>query len=263
MTTLDDYLCKSSNGASLEIGEDWAQGRTTFGGLSAALTLAAIEREANGLPLRSLSVNFCAPLFVGAPCHPQIRLLRAGKSVAHYLGELRQNDTCCTLVTACYGAARESDVVIAADRHPTGTPGEGMPIPYTEGITPAFIQHIDLRYQEGLPYTGSRGKVVNGWMRFKHGDHAMTSTHLVGLIDVWPPAVLQHLSRPAPAATVSWQLDLVNPTDGLQREHWLHYEAVIREAHGGYGHTEARICREDGTVLALSRQLVSVFDKRS
>lgn len=262
MTTLDEHLQKSVSGATLEIGDDWTQGRTTFGGLSAALTLSAIDRQAADMPLRSLSVNFCAPLFAGQPCEPQVRLLRAGKSVAHYVGELHQNGTCCTLVTACYGASRESDVVIPAEPHPTGEPGEGMPIPFKEGITPSFIQHVDLRYQEGLPYTGSRGKVVNGWMRFKAGDYAMNATHLVALIDVWPPAILQFLTAPAPAATVSWQLDLVHPTEGLRREHWLHYEAVIREAHGGYGHTEARICREDGTVLALSRQLVTVFDKR-
>ncbi|WP_320820659.1 acyl-CoA thioesterase domain-containing protein [Thalassolituus sp.] len=39
-------------------------------------------------------------------------------------------------------------------------------------------------------------------------------------------------------------------------------EADIREAYGGYAHTEARIFSADGTLLALSRQLVVVYDRR-
>ncbi|WP_430463013.1 hypothetical protein ACQUQU_04470 [Thalassolituus sp. LLYu03] len=35
---------------------------------------------------------------------------------------------------------------------------------------------------------------------------------------------------------------------------------MIRQAHHGFGHTEARISTADGTLLALSRQLVVVYD---
>ncbi|MDO6459422.1 thioesterase family protein [Granulosicoccaceae sp. 1_MG-2023] len=197
----------------------------------------------------------------GRPCQPRVRLLRAGKSVAHYQGELQQDGVCCTLVTACYGAARDSAIRVSAEQHKPGPLAEGTTLPYTKGVTPAFLQHIDLRYRNGLPYSGTQGRVVNGWMRFKHGDFAITPIHLLALTDVWPPAILQYLTRPVPAATVTWQLDFINSTGALRRQDWLHYEAVIREAHGGYGHTEAQVCSEDGTVLALSRQLVSVFDK--
>jgi acyl-CoA thioesterase len=53
--------------------------------------------------------------------------------------------------------------------------------------------------------------------------------------------------------------DLAKPIEGKD---WLYYEADIREAHGGYAHTEARIFSADGTLLALSRQLVVVYDRR-
>jgi acyl-CoA thioesterase len=57
-----------------------------------------------------------------------------------------------------------------------------------------------------------------------------------------------------------------SPRDGdtpLTANDWLYYEVDIMEAHGGYAHTTAKIYRADGTLLALSRQLVVVYDKRS
>jgi acyl-CoA thioesterase len=80
------------------------------------------------------------------------------------------------------------------------------------------------------------------------------------LIDVWPPTVLQQLKWPAPASTMSWNVEFIHPHPVIAPTDWLGYECVTRQAAQGYAHTEANIYTPDGTLIALSRQTVTVFD---
>src|SRR5690606_42137588 len=115
----DDYLQQAYDHQALNIDPSWGQGRTTFGGLSAALLLAQVEQQADaGQILRSLSISFCGPLQTGAPFTLQVQPRRAGKSVAHYQAEAWQNDELVTLLNACYGRERESAVDIAYPTQP-------------------------------------------------------------------------------------------------------------------------------------------------
>ncbi|WP_300424920.1 thioesterase family protein [uncultured Thalassolituus sp.] len=255
-------------GEPVALDASWGQGKTTFGGMSAALALAAIERDhPQDAPLRSISVHFCGPLATDAEFTTSTRVLRAGRSISHISAEIHQNDACATSITACYGTPRESDVqVLAADVAP-GEPGAGQRLPYIAGMTPEFVRHIDFSYVSGgLPFSGSKDNHIHGWMRFSDCTSDLTSVHLVALIDAWPPTTLQKLRKVAPCASVTWSLELVASPESLDTplggDEWLWYEAQIEEAHGGYAHTTARIYRADGLLLALSRQLVTVYDKR-
>jgi acyl-CoA thioesterase len=46
----------------------------------------------------------------------------------------------------------------------------------------------------------------------------------------------------------------------LLTDDWLYYDAEIKQAHHGYAHTEAKIYNAEGVLLALSRQLIAVYD---
>jgi acyl-CoA thioesterase len=71
----------SGERCQVHIPEDWQQGRTTFGGLSAALCLAAAGRVIADLPpLRSAQLTFIGP--VGGAVEIAPRLLRRGR--AHF-----------------------------------------------------------------------------------------------------------------------------------------------------------------------------------
>ena len=62
------------------ITENWMQGRTTYGGLSASLCLkAAVNLQSNLPPLRSAQVSFIGP--VGSNISLRARILRQGRSV--------------------------------------------------------------------------------------------------------------------------------------------------------------------------------------
>jgi hypothetical protein len=65
---------------------EWTQGRTTCGGLSAALCLAAAERLTEGRPLRSAMIGFVGPS-AGA-FSVEAELIRAGRNASSIRAQL-------------------------------------------------------------------------------------------------------------------------------------------------------------------------------
>src|SRR5690554_8130620 len=78
----DEYLQQASDSNHLTIDSGWAQGTTTFGGLSAALLLQHLQSkfELDNV-LRSLSVNFCGALQTEKSASLDASVLRQGKSI--------------------------------------------------------------------------------------------------------------------------------------------------------------------------------------
>lgn len=272
MNPFDYYYNQVKSKGELILDPTWGQGKTTFGGMSAALGLASIERDLSthnnrAAPLRSLSVHFCGALNTETPFTSETRVLKAGRSVVHAMAEIHQNDDISTIVTACYGVGRESNIVVTPERRVLSEPGSGQRLPFIQGMTPEFVKHIDFSYVSGgLPFSNSKHDHIHGWMRFSDCQNDLSEVHLVALIDAWPPTTLQKLKSVAPCASITWSLEIVTPIATLDQpikgDDWLYYEADIVEAHDGYAHTTARIYDKDGTLIALSRQLVVVYDKR-
>lgn len=264
----DDYLQQVTDSSSVTIDGGWAQGTTTFGGLSAALLLQHLQSKFKiENTLRSLSVNFCGALQTENEASLDASILREGKSIGHYQAIATQNDEIVTLINACYAKARSSNIEVEEPRIAPPTAGEGRRIPYFKGLSPEFTRHIEFAYVSGgLPFTNSKENHIHGWMRLNEGEGHLTNPHLIALIDSWPPTVIQKIKGFAPCATVSWNLEIINSLDMLEQpiaaDDWLWYEAEIRQAHDGYGHTEARIYTKEGVPLALSRQLVVAYDKK-
>ena len=264
----DEYLQQASDSNHLTIDSGWAQGTTTFGGLSAALLLQHLQTkfELDNV-LRSLSVNFCGALQTEKSANLDASVLRQGKSIGHYQAVATQDDETVTVINACFAKPRSSNIEVTEATVTPPPVGEGTRIPYIKGISPEFTRHIEFAYVSGgMPFTNSKDNHVHGWMRFNEGQGQLTNPHLVALIDSWPPTVMQKIKGFAPCATVTWNLELITPLAGLEQplaaDDWLWYEAEIRQAHDGYGHTEARIYTKEGLPLALSRQLVVAYDKK-
>ena len=97
---------QNNNEYTVDIEETWLQGRTAFGGLSAALIVKAML---NQLPsdrrLRSLAVMFVGPVSAGEH-RIVLRELRAGGSVTHIQGEIICNGEVGATVSAAFGKDR-------------------------------------------------------------------------------------------------------------------------------------------------------------
>lgn len=260
---LDELLSVSRRDQEMVIPPSWAQGRATFGGVVAALVFDHMQREVTpGRPMRSLQVSFVGPVVPGKPFRIVSELLREGKSASQTLGRIVQGGETCVVACASFGADRDSSLLMSG-HHPAPSfkaPEDSQAIQQIEGVTPAFIQHIETRWAVGsVPFAGSNSRQMGGWMRFADTPDAITDAHLVALVDAWPPAVLSMLSKPAPASTLSWSLDILHPRPAINPDDWMMYLATVDQVESGYGHAQARIWSSAGELVALSRQTVVVF----
>ena len=118
---------------------EWAQGRTVFGGLQAALMARAMRgvlADASSLPLRSVQLTFIAPVAAGTKLRLRPELLRSGKSATHARCDLYSgNDLACCAV-AIFGAARRSRITLDIPRLAFSRDPETLSdMPHVPGIT--------------------------------------------------------------------------------------------------------------------------------
>src|SRR3569623_3242332 len=118
MTPLRDILVTATpgeNGFRVTIPGDWLQGRTTYGGLSAALALHAAQGiEPDLPPLRSAQVAFIGPLAgevtVTAP------RLRRGRTAAFIQADVTSDAGLGLRATIEFMAAQPSRIDLAGER---------------------------------------------------------------------------------------------------------------------------------------------------
>ena len=261
----EHYVRLAKLQAPFTIDASWGQGRSVFGGLSAALVLSHIEAQ-TGLKdkdLRSLNVHFCAPIMGEENCELTYQVLSQGKSTHQIQGQLIQNGQVKTQLMACFGAKRASSARIKHERE-SELPAiqTAFKFPYLKGVTPELVQKIDMRLtSKDMPFSGSDESQVHGWMRFEDQPEAFSDAAILALIDAWPPAILTTLSQPAPASTITWNIEFIQPRAAIGKEDHLYYDCQVIQAELGYAHTEGRVYHPNGELLALSRQLVGIYDK--
>ena len=257
-----DSLMHAARDGRADLTPDWSQGRATFGGLLAAMAHEAMRGQlVDERPLRSLAVSFVGPAAPDQPVDVSAEILRQGKAVTQVESRIHQGGDTVMVAMGSFGSGRESVVSVDQEAPPEAPdPGSAQPMPQIEGVTPDFMGHYDLRFcLGGFPFSGSSERTMGGWMRFSDAPRAVTHSHLVALVDTWPPAVLPHLSKPAPASTLSWTMELVHPLPSISPSDWLLYRATIDQARDGYGLTRAGIWTADGELVARSQQTVTVF----
>lgn len=261
--TLQTMLDAARDG-SAHVEEGWGQGRATYGGLVAGIALSAMKGAQPDLaPLRSLTVSFVGPVAPG-PVDVEVTTLRAGSRATQMQALLRQDGSVVTAVLASFGASRESVISITptAVMPDLADPETLEPLPSIPGVTPDFFAHVDVRYADGSwPYSGADSSHMSGWMRFRESLPRFAEEHLVSLVDAWPPTVIQMLTEPRPASSLTWTIELVSDLDELAADPGTRWGYAVRTdaAADGYAHTHAHVWHPDGRLVAISRQTVAVF----
>ncbi len=239
----------------------WAQGRTLFGGVVAAIGLRALRAEVGEgeRPVRSVHVDFVAPVEVGSVA-VDAEILRAGGSISHGRALLSQRDQVLAQVTATFGSARESTVRVAPPVRPERPlPGEVVELPYIDGVTPSFTRNFGFRFTDGaVPFTGGSEKVIGGWCCHR-GPCGEVAEATLGLVDAWPSPVLGMLQRPAPASTVTWTTSFVDPPPTCEVDSWWWYFCDTVSAADGYASIRGLLYAPSGRLAAEFEQLVAIF----
>ncbi|WP_298915370.1 thioesterase family protein [uncultured Algimonas sp.] len=243
---------------SPDIPETWKQGRTAYGGLSAALLLARVRGEHDELPpLRSALVNFTGPV-ADAP-DMTTELLRRGRNVTTVQARADLGGRAACTAVFSFGGARDSHVRV--DRPAPGTPPPDRCEPFTKTespFIPAFLRNYDVKLIEGTrPIEGGTRGYLRCWAR--HSDPAARSGEiaLLGLADILPPATFPIMTQMGPVSSMSWICNILRDTDTT--DGWYMVESELSAAHDGYCSQVMRIWNRDGALIVDGMQSIAVF----
>lgn len=243
--------------AAVDVPDDWLQGRTLFGGLQAAIVLAAMRTVAPAVPLRSLQATFLAPV-PGGRVTARAAVLRSGKNVTHVEGRLVEGEETLALFVGVFGIGRESVANVLPEQSAVAA-RDGPAPERIPGIAPNFTQHFEGRWLVGQPpFTGGRDveNVIDLSMR---DTGTATEAHVVAMADYIPPIPLSFLTERVPGASLAWMLELLaEDVSGLALSGWR-IDARLSAAGGGYAHQSLVLWGPGGVPVALGRQSMVVF----
>jgi len=240
-----------------EPSEDWRQGRTLFGGLSACLAVASAKRAFPDLPpLRSAQLTFIAPVIGELVIKP--RILRAGKSTTFVAADGTTEMGIALQVTLVCGHARSSTHSYRALPMPSVEPPNTLPDFFSESFAPRFAGHFEARIAGGaLPVSGAAKPEYLAWLRHRDPSAPNDITSLIALGDAMPPAALAMFAKFAPISTITWFVDVFS--DRISGAGW-HLMQVEAETIGdGYSSQRMVLWDTTGAPVLIARQNIAIF----
>ncbi|MEG3180703.1 thioesterase family protein [Sphingomonas sp. LT1P40] len=255
MTSLPDLLAqaqRTETGFTTEIPANWLQGRTAYGGLSAALALAAAKQiEPDLPPLRSAQVAFIGPL-AGAVTVTATKL-RRGRNAAFIQADIVSEAGLGLRTTFVFMNALESaidhDATAAAQHAPPPTDAELYtgPKEFFTGNFNFFDLKDDARPTEWLR-----------WGRLIEREGLDPEVEMMVMGDALPPAAFRLFQKMTPLSSLTWIINILTPA-ATTRDGWWLLNAATDSARNGYSSQSMRMWNADGTLVADGMQGVAIF----
>ncbi|MBB3473168.1 thioesterase family protein [Sphingomonas sp. BK345] len=236
------------------IPPDWQQGRTAFGGLSAALALhAARQLEPELPPLRSAQVAFVGPL-AGAVT-VSATLLRRGRNAAFVAAEVSGEAGLGVRCTFVFMRALPDALAHTRGAAPPATP----PAPDDRVLRGGHPQVAFTRHFEFVDPPGQGDPAAwLRWARLAERDGLHPEVELLAIGDCLPPAALRLLGIGAPVSSMTWQLNLLAPAPTTRGGWWL-LRSATDHARDGASSQQMAIWDADRRAVAEQLQSVAIF----
>lgn len=263
MSALDQALAlltPADDGYVIDAPEAWAQGRTLYGGMTAALAHHAVTRALGDLPpLRSAQLTFLAPAAGRLRFRPE--LLRRGRSSAIVAADCMNEAGLALRATFSFAAARDSVVAHERVAAPAVPPPEACR-PFRNGAATdfrrGFLERFDFRQASGgRLLAGDGAPEFAVWVRLADGDAADPVTSLLALADALPPPAMVVFPKPAAISSLSWSVDLHRQPEAGGG--WRLLTTLSESAAGGYSLQAMRLFDASGVAIASGRQIVAIF----
>jgi len=257
------------------IGQEWLQGQTTYGGLTAALCLHGGRNVLgdDALPVRSAHVTFMGP--AGANITIDSTIMKRGKSMAFVQSELIGAKGVATSTCLVFGKARGSSI----DRSFAAPPPAGLPPPAASPLLfealgfnpPIFTHNFEARLAKGGSMDGI-GTDASNWLWVRHVgaddeggiDGVAPDVALLALADMPPPALLPLLPRGSQfpnVSSITWMVNWLDDHPAAAPGGWWLLESRAESARVGYSSQDMSVWGGDvarGPAL-VGRQLVAVY----
>ena len=256
MTSLPQALAAlepTESGWRGQIPDEWLQGRTAYGGFSAALALHAAQRsDADLPPLRSAQIAFIGPLSGEVTVRAQ--RLRRGRNAAFVQADVESEAGLGLRATFVFMGPVDSKVTLRQGQPPAfAKPGGDTTI--FSGKAPYFTQNfefVDRRDETVGPAEWIR------WVRLKEREGIDPMVELIAIADCLPPAALKLVGGPAPVSSMTWLLNVLGPHPRTEDGWWL-LRANADYASAGSSSQLMGIWNSDGEAIAEQMQSVAIF----
>lgn len=242
-------------GFAATIPSDWMQGRTSYGGLSAALALAAAQGLVVDLPpLRSATVNFVGPL--AGEVEVRAKLLRRGRNASWISAEVVNEAGVGLTATFVFMGAVEAS---ALHLHEVPMPDYAVPladaVPLPERAGPSFAPHFERRFAQ----LRSEAKVpeILWWERLRDTEALDPMVAMILLGDALPPAVMP-LTGSVPISSMTWLINLLTPLPETD-DGWYLLQAKGNYAEKGCSSQDMAIWNTRGEAVAVGMQSIAIF----
>ena len=252
-TTLDTLLDAAVQGDAqrhYHIGSDWMQGRTAYGGISAACALhSAMIEHPGDAPLRTAQVSFIGP--VGGECDVTTRMLRQSKSSRFVAADLVSESGYGTNAVFSFMKPRESHVDLRQVLPPDIREPDQLEMVPDHPARPNFTRKFEMRPASGRGFGHGRDEAnIVTWVRWIDTPQSDSHIALLVLADALPPAAMTAFHQFGPISSSTWiqhfLTDHPTTTDGW----WL----LVSRSH----HVRNGFSAQDMYIFNADRELVSI-----
>ncbi|TXC69804.1 thioesterase family protein [Sphingomonas ginsenosidivorax] len=255
MTTLKqaiDALVPIEGGWRGSVPETWLQGRTAYGGFSAALALHAAQVSDVDLPpLRSAQVSFIGPL--SGDIAIRATRLRRGRNAAFVQVDVESDAGLGLRATFVFMGPVESRL----DHHVGAAPEFPVPGPetttYRGTAAVPFTQNFEFVDQRD----GPKSEWLR-WVRLAERDGLDPMVELMCIADCLPPAALKLIGAVVPISSMTWLFNVLG-SQPLTRDGWWLLRATTDYAREGSSSQQMAIWNADGVGVGEQMQSVAVF----
>ena len=257
---IDGLECLSHGRIHAVIPDNWMQGRTTYGGLTAALCHESARKVADGRPLRAVQVAFVGPSGGDVVVSPTV--LREGKNATFVSTDLVTEQGVAARCLFTFGASRPSSLSLKTLPMPDVQPPQGLPRYIPENQGPGFTVHFDMEHCLGPgPFSGADHADVGMWLRHRDPEartRPVDPTHLLSIADVPPPAAMAMMSERGPISSMTWMVEFLADAPETEDGWWLS-RSTAETAMGGYSSQAMTLWNRAGQPILVGRQTVAIF----
>ena len=256
-TTLEMLLKQCGPGGDTNpviLPQGWTQGRTAFGGLSAALAYHAashIEKELPGL--RSAQIAFTGPLF--GTLTAQTKMLRRGRSTAFVQSELYGDKGLGLHCNFIFAGQRETEVRADDMAKPDfpDLPDEKCLRSGPKQFFTSKMEFVGRRID-----TGIKTNRLTRWMRLKDREGLDPIAEILCIGDSLPPSIMGLLDKNAMISSMNWQINIIADDPATNNGWWL-IDSKTHHADHGTSSQFMSIWNSDRQLIATGMQSVAYY----
>jgi acyl-CoA thioesterase len=260
-TNLDQLLATATWDGDVwqhRIGPDWMQGRTAYGGISAAVALdAALRNHPDGAPLRSAQISFVGP--VGGETATSTRVLRQSRSSRFIAADLSSDAGYGTNAVFSFMPARDSHLDHAATPEPSvPDPAALVPVP-DHPVRPEFTKKFEMRPAGGPGFGHGKdvGEIIT-WVRWIDEPTCDPHVAVLALADALPPAALVLFKQFGPISSSTWVQHFLTDHPASSDGWWLLVSRTT-QAQRGFSAQTMEIWNSDRALVSVGGQGVAIY----